>query len=333
MKSKNLVPELHSLTKNRNRWITFTLCLLFVLLLSACEGTVTPPYSETILANVQTAVAGTVTAQALMYPTPTSTPTASPTATATPYVIPTGIPTTNSQVSYWYWPSSSTSYGCEDSSYIKDVTIPDGTVLAPGETFTKTWKLQNTGSCDWDSDYQLVFVRGDAMNGSDTEIDQTVSVDKKADVSIDLTAPDDEGTYTGYWRLADENGNTFGDRVYVQIVVSDSAETSTPTSTSTPVYTATVTSTPVASATPTATWLPTITYTSSPTPTPTSTVATTATDTPLPSLTPTSTSVPTATDTPAPTPTPTAVPDTLTPTSVPANTNTPVPAATPTHDH
>lgn len=30
--------------------------------------------------------------------------------------------------------------------YIRDVTIPDGTVIAPGDDFVKTWAVQNSGT-------------------------------------------------------------------------------------------------------------------------------------------------------------------------------------------
>ena len=39
---------------------------------------------------------------------------------------------------------------CKNSAFVADVTIPDGTVLKPGEKFTKIWSVQNTGICAWD---------------------------------------------------------------------------------------------------------------------------------------------------------------------------------------
>ncbi|RLC66117.1 MAG: hypothetical protein DRH97_07000 [Chloroflexi bacterium] len=54
---------------------------------------------------------------------------------------------------------------CDRAAYVKDVTIPDGTDLAPGDNFTKTWRLKNTGTCTWTSGYSLVFDHGDSMGG------------------------------------------------------------------------------------------------------------------------------------------------------------------------
>src|SRR5690349_12154805 len=38
---------------------------------------------------------------------------------------------------------------CDSAAYVKDVTIPDGTIFSPGAQFTKTWRLQNIGTCTW----------------------------------------------------------------------------------------------------------------------------------------------------------------------------------------
>ena len=81
------------------------------------------------------------------------------------------------------------------------------------------------------------------MQTSSADLDTTVAVGAYGDVSVELTAPEDEGTYTGYWRLADASGTLFGEQVYVQIVVSDDAATLTPTPTA---ETATPTSTSTA---------------------------------------------------------------------------------------
>src|SRR6185295_11416560 len=39
---------------------------------------------------------------------------------------------------------------CNNSVFVADITIPDGSVLKPGEDFTKIWRIQNTGNCRWD---------------------------------------------------------------------------------------------------------------------------------------------------------------------------------------
>jgi hypothetical protein len=315
--------------------IVLSVVFFLVFTLSACGSVVMTPISpsaESVVHEVNTSVAAPITAQ---IPPNTPAPTATPTATATPQTIPTQ--TVAAPITYfWTWSATSTNYtGCADATFIKDVTIPDETILAPGETFEKTWRIRNTGSCTWASNFQLVFVDGDEMDGSDTTIDKTVYSNKKADISITLIAPDDEGIYVGYWELADEGGNIFGDLISVTIVVVDNTATSTPTSTFTPTSTATLTPTAAWTSTytvtPTATEIFTATATSSFTPVPTSTEIPTATSDPTaePSATASSTP-PISTETPLPTPTATETPILPgSPTSIPA-TETPLPTEVPT---
>jgi len=91
---------------------------------------------------------------------------------------------------------------------VDKAVIPDGTFLAPGESFTKTWKFQNTGSCDWTEDFLITFTNGEDMDGESTEIDEDVAAGDTASISVSLIAPDDEGSYTGYWKLATDGGNS-----------------------------------------------------------------------------------------------------------------------------
>lgn len=101
---------------------------------------------------------------------------------------------------------------CNHATFVSDVTIIDGTAIAAGETFTKTWRLLNSGTCTWTTNYQLIFDRGDAMNGSSTVnfTDQPVPPGEAVDISVELTAPDDPGTYQGLWKLRSEDGEVFG---------------------------------------------------------------------------------------------------------------------------
>ncbi len=233
--------------------------LLMMLLLSACSGN-NASLDASSLSDIYTSVALTVAATSdSAAPTATPMNTSTPMPTSTSYL---SLGTTPTATTYPY--SYSTATNCNSSAYVSDVTISDGTELAPGETFTKTWKFSNTGSCTWSSSYSIAFVSGNDMDGSDTEIDQSVSSGSTAEISVDLTAPEDEGTYTGYWSLADESGTVFGQKVYVQIVVSEDAATSTPTVTSTEsASTSTPTSVP-ATATPLPTDIPTAIPTDTP---------------------------------------------------------------------
>jgi hypothetical protein len=106
-----------------------------------------------------------------------------------------------------------TESSCEDRAhFVSDVSYPDGTEVEAGIEFTKTWRLQNTGTCTWTSDYAIVFERGDSMEGSPSAplTEDPVLPQGEVDVSVVLKSPDATGTYQGYWQLRDKGGLKFG---------------------------------------------------------------------------------------------------------------------------
>jgi LysM repeat protein len=79
---------------------------------------------------------------------------------------------------------------CNQADMVSDVTVPDGTTVAAGSTFTKTWRLKNTGTCTWTSAYLLVFDHGEPMGAPATSPLTTVNVapGSTVDVSVNLKA-------------------------------------------------------------------------------------------------------------------------------------------------
>ncbi len=262
--------------------------LLATALLSACSS---PTKTAGLTSgDIFTQVAITLTAQAgSAVPTTPSQPTftsiatvAKPLVSIPTAVIPTQIPSAPTPTLANVAPPP-TGGGCLNSLYVSDITIPDGTLMAPGQAFVKTWKFQNSGTCAWTSDYQIIFTSGKAMSGSTSAIAKAVSSGSTVNVSVAMIAPTSVGTYTGNWRLADASGNFFGAYVYVQIEVSKDAATLTLTptltatgDTSTP--TDTLEATETATRTPTRTRTPTVTSK----PSDTSTSAPEASETPAP---------------------------------------------------
>ncbi|HEY6074680.1 MAG TPA: NBR1-Ig-like domain-containing protein, partial [Anaerolineales bacterium] len=85
--------------------------------------------------------------------------------------------------------------------FVADVTIPDGTTMTPGQTFTKTWRLRNAGTCAWTTSYAIVFSNGNSMNGPTTQaLAGAVNPGQTVDISVNLTAPSAVGDYTGNWK-------------------------------------------------------------------------------------------------------------------------------------
>lgn len=301
----NLVPEIH-IAMPDHRQLLISCSLIF--LLAACgynPATPTPAPAVNIYAEIETAVAQTLAARATTLARPTLTFT--PTPTSTPTLVFTSTATSPSPTStIVYRPT--TTYHCEDADFIRDVTIPDGTILLSGQLFIKTWKFKNTGNCSWEADYSMRYVQGNRMGGYYTEIGDLVSINERISISVELLAPVEAGTYTGYWQLADDYGNPFGDIVHVRIVVVK--PTATPTASATPTFTLTPTGTVTTTVTTTSTFTPTTTGTVTTTPTPTCTATNTATATASAtatmSPTATSTDLPTSTNTLEPTPTATS---------------------------
>ena len=188
----------------------------FVLILTACNlpsGTPTPE------ANVVfTAAALTVQAQSTQL-APFYTPTIPPAQPTNTVAIPSAtlaIPTIK--------PAVSPTPACDQALFVKDVTIPDGTVVAPGTTFKKTWRLRNIGTCRW-SGYSLVFDSGESMSPVPDPIG-TVDPGQEVDVSVTFTAPTTNNTYRSYWRVRNASGvllpvsfGTEGQSFYVEIKV------------------------------------------------------------------------------------------------------------------
>jgi uncharacterized protein YkwD len=116
---------------------------------------------------------------------------------------------------------------CRDQAVLmEDVTVPDNTQMDSGEVFTKTWKLRNTGTCPW-SAYTLVFVDGDRMGAPDsTPVPQTLP-GSDVDVSVELTAPEADGAYTGNFSLhnAEDEVVKIGleETMWVKILVGDAS--------------------------------------------------------------------------------------------------------------
>jgi len=253
--------------------------VLFLFTLSACAeavptevdvdammtagiGTMVMSYFET-----QTAVAPTITVES--EPTQPLPSLAAPdiqapvpTLTSQPvlvYFTPTlgtltpGTPTPTGTLATAMVNPSTLATGCYNLALIRDDTVPAGTKFQPGEDFRKTWKVQNTGTCEWPYHFQVAHLSGQTFGYEASRIQKNVGVGSWAEISIELQAPKSPGTYSGYWRLTEGGGKMFGATLGVSIVVVSPTNTPPPTSTSTSTATATATATSTSTSTPTAT--------------------------------------------------------------------------------
>jgi len=110
--------------------------------------------------------------------------------------------------------------GANDSAFVTDVTVPDGTAFGPNDKFTKVWRIKNTGSSTWGLGYKWTFDGGQKMDGPDAIDVPNVGPGQTWDPSVELKAPGGAGRYKGYWKLQAPDGSKFGTQVYVDIKVS-----------------------------------------------------------------------------------------------------------------
>jgi hypothetical protein len=190
------------------KWKQILPLLLISIILSACQAS-TLEISPTHTATEQP--------QSLI---PTHTP-----------IPPTSMPTPSPK-STQTKPSSSPKNQPDFKFTFISETIPDGTRYDPGESFRKTWTIKNSSPINWDGfSFTVESSKPDGeLLGSPAIISLPVTVTsgQTVEIVVDLTAPLDDGNYTIYYHLQNQNGlpveNT---RIWVNIIVGNSASTST----------------------------------------------------------------------------------------------------------
>lgn len=190
-------------TAQRRRLTAWGLVFVAAMVLGACNlpGTTIVQSDVFATAAAQTVAAQLTQAAQATEPPVATEPPAADTATPTATVVPS--PTT---------PAPSPTTACTNAAqFVTDVTIPDGTNIAAGGNFNKTWRLKNAGTCTWDTSYALVFAGGSAMGGPASQaLAGTVPSGSQVDLTVSLTAPGSPGSYTGNWQLRTGAGALFG---------------------------------------------------------------------------------------------------------------------------
>jgi uncharacterized repeat protein (TIGR01451 family) len=133
-------------------------------------------------------------------------------------VLATGSPTgdravwSGPQITHAGGPIPPPTSGCDKGTFVADVTIPDGTSMAGGAAFVKTWRVKNTGTCTWTTSYRLVFAGGDYMGvtASAFILPSSVAPGGTIDLSLNMIAPITPGIYFSHWKLRNASGADFG---------------------------------------------------------------------------------------------------------------------------
>ena len=150
---------------------------------------------------------------------PTTLPTASSSLTPTPTAslpsvrTPTAPSTSAPAPTLTSTPTATQMRGStctNNSALVTDVTVPNGTVLAPGQSFYKIWRVLNTGTCAWSDGYTFTSIGGDFMGAPPVIAVPITAPAATADLLVPMTAPSTPGNITSYWQLRNPDGSNFG---------------------------------------------------------------------------------------------------------------------------
>ena len=208
-----------------------SLVMISVLSLAACGGTPADLTTPTVDANAIRTEAVSTFAADLTLTALAASPTNTPVLTVTPAPTFPPLATSTGGTPFGTAPTTApvgSTVGCNGLRFVSDVSVPDNTTMTPGQTFTKTWKVLNAGTCAWEAGFKFAFVGGEQMGGSTQTLSTSVAAGSTFDISVPMTAPTNRtGTLRGNWRMSTATGQFFGDEVYVQIVVGGTGPTST----------------------------------------------------------------------------------------------------------
>lgn len=117
-------------------------------------------------------------------------------------------------VLFGLWPiaqSAAAATRCDWVQFVADVTVPDGATYKAGDSFNKTWRVKNIGTCTWSTDYSLVFVSGAQMSApASVKLSKSVAPGQTIDLTASMTTPNAAGTHRGNWQLKNASGVLFG---------------------------------------------------------------------------------------------------------------------------
>jgi len=103
--------------------------------------------------------------------------------------------------------------------FVEDINFPDGTVVRPGEKIEKLWRVENNGTCSWDSRYRMRLVEGDQL-GAPVELAlYPARPGTQAELRVIFIAPRESRYYRSTWQAYGPDGLSFGDPFYIDIFV------------------------------------------------------------------------------------------------------------------
>jgi hypothetical protein len=188
-------------------------------LLLSCAPLGAPAPAPTLdMVFVKTAAAQTVVANFTLTAesaAPASTPASpdTPTAPDTPTLMPTSPATFTAVPTQVGNPGATQIILCDEYSWddtTVDVNIPDNTQMTPGQSFVKTWKIKNDGTCTWTAGYTIIYAGyQNQMNGQPQPLPVPVTPGQEIQISVSFVAPTQPGSYLSAWTLDNGNGTSY----------------------------------------------------------------------------------------------------------------------------
>lgn len=109
---------------------------------------------------------------------------------------------------------------CRDNLvFVQDLTIPDGTIVAPESTLDKRWEVENTGNCNWDAKYRVRLIAGPELGAQKEQALYPARVGSRATIRILFKAPAENGSYRSAWQSFNAQGDPFGEPFFIDIKV------------------------------------------------------------------------------------------------------------------
>lgn len=107
----------------------------------------------------------------------------------------------------------------DEMAYLADITVPDGSTLEAGKSFTKTWRVRNSGTSTWSEGYTLEHVGSDRMSGPERLPLPELKPGQMGEVSVDLVAPTEPGRHRTTWKGRNARGRFFAFELYADFFV------------------------------------------------------------------------------------------------------------------
>ena len=99
------------------------------------------------------------------------------------------------------------------ATFLGDVTIPDNTLISPGQPFRKTWRLRNDGTCAWGPNavvHSITNINNNSFGAPMVLAMPNVPPGGVVDLSIDMVGPNTSGVQRSEWMFMVNEGGLRG---------------------------------------------------------------------------------------------------------------------------